>query len=423
MIPLSCCTRTALRRCATDIPRVPIRHKSLQAAIERGASVENSRDNGSWSRSDRYEVQRQNRWNEDRHANRKGGRDGSDRSHGYGYSLESLPYSSAASEFLYGYSSVFAALKAGRRKFYKLYVHETRGLKHHLYRPLISAAKEARVFIHIVKDKDVRLLDKASSGRPHNGFVLETSPLPRPPIVSLSAYSKDAGTFRVQLDKQTREEREVNGTATIYKYKAGGWRFPFVMYVDGVLNEGNLGAIARSAYFLGVDAIITPTWKSAPWDHVAVKASAGAAEAIPIFAVNQPAAFLTESAREGWRIYASDAINENPRTDLSVSRSTSRDDDASSAIVFAHARQGKRFSSNHSPVATHPTILMMGSEDTGLPQSLLNVAHYKVAIRSGRQVDEVGVDSLNVSVAASLLALRFLEKPSKTTPKAGNSLF
>lgn len=56
---------------------------------------------------------------------------------------------------------------------------------------------------------------------------------------------------------------------------------------------------------------------------------------------------------------------------------------------------------------------MMGAEGTGLRDSLLNLAHYKVGIRHGREVDEVGVDSLNVSVAASLLCNEMLQKPRK----------
>lgn len=54
---------------------------------------------------------------------------------------------------------------------------------------------------------------------------------------------------------------------------------------------------------------------------------------------------------------------------------------------------------------------MMGAEGTGLRSSLLNLAHYNVGIPHAREVDEVGVDSLNVSVAASLLCYEMLQKP------------
>ena len=67
---------------------------------------------------------------------------------------------------------------------------------------------------------------------------------------------------------------------------------------------------------------------------------------------------------------------------------------------------------------------MMGAESTGLRSGLLNLAHYNVGIRHGRDVDEVGVDSLNVSVAASLLCYEMLQRPKSTpAPKAEDALF
>lgn len=67
---------------------------------------------------------------------------------------------------------------------------------------------------------------------------------------------------------------------------------------------------------------------------------------------------------------------------------------------------------------------MMGAEGTGLRDSLLNLAHYKVGIQQGREVDEVGVDSLNVSVAASLLCYEMLRKrKAKPAPNPEEVLF
>jgi 21S rRNA (GM2251-2'-O)-methyltransferase len=232
-----------------------------------------------------------------------------------------------------------------------------------------------------------------------------------------------SGTFELTLDKQSKEDALVNGTKDSYSYRSAGWRHPLVLYVDGVLDEGNLGATARSAYFLGVDAIVTPSRQSAPWSHIALKASAGAAEAIPIFQANQTADFLGRSAREGWRIYASDAIPPAEQRPHSVSSpSVSSITDFASTVIYTYAKSAKRLPAEHCPVESHPTILMMGAEGTGLRSSLLNLAHYKVGIRHGRDVDEVGVDSLNVSVAASLLCYEMLRKP-KPRRKAGDLMF
>ncbi|KAF2739673.1 hypothetical protein EJ04DRAFT_456901 [Polyplosphaeria fusca] len=327
-----------------------------------------------------------------------------------------LPYKSAASEFLFGYSVVLAALKAGRRKIYTLYIHE-RGQSRDGQAVLVARARALQVKIHEVGDDWLPVLDKASKGRPHNGVILETSPLPQPPITELLSPSRDMGQFGIKLDVQSREDLLVNGKQEQYGYTSSGWRYPLILYVDGVLDEGNLGAMARSAYFLGVDALITPTRNSAPWSAIALKASAGAAEALPIFTVNKPADFLSKSARSGWRVYATDALP--PELTKPGDSATSAGGDEN-AVVYTYAQNTKRLL-GHSPVATHPTILMMGAEGTGLRSSLLTQANFKVGIKAGRGVDEAGVDSLNVSVAASLLCFDMLKKPMERTP--GNALF
>ncbi|EOA92021.1 uncharacterized protein SETTUDRAFT_134027 [Exserohilum turcica Et28A] len=248
-----------------------------------------------------------------------------------------------------------------------------------------------------VGDEYLRAMDKASSGRPHNGVILESSPLPVPPITELKTASIQDQTFRLALGSQSAEDLQVNGRQEVYSYKSDGWRHPLILYVDGVVDEGNLGAIARSAYVLGADAIVTPTHHTANWSQIAVKASAGAAEALPVFRVSEPNDFLGKSSRAGWRIYASDAV---PRAATT------------------------RLSPDHSPVAEHPTILMMGAEGTGLRNSLLNLAHYKVGIPHGRGAGEVGVDSLNVSVAASILCYEMLQRPQEQAKRhAHDALF
>ncbi|KAF1912721.1 hypothetical protein BDU57DRAFT_559891 [Ampelomyces quisqualis] len=330
--------------------------------------------------------------------------------------VESLPYTTAASEFIYGFSSVLAAMKANRRKLYQIYVH-SRGANRD---GLLSRIRALKLFpiTNEVGDEYMRAMDKASSGRPHNGVILESSPLPVLPITELKNASVEDASFSVGVDSQSAEDAVVNGNQELYSYKAAGWRYPLILYVDGVLDEGNLGAIARSAYFLGADAIITPTRQSAPWSHIAVKASAGAAEAIPIFKVSVPTAFLGKSARAGWRIYASDSIPPPSATDTDVQ------DESSSNIIYTIPRSTKRLPADHCPVAENPTILMMGAEGEGLRGSLLHLAHYKVGIPRGREVDEVGVDSLNVSVAASLLCYEMLQKPkAKPVPNAEEVLF
>jgi 21S rRNA (GM2251-2'-O)-methyltransferase len=147
---------------------------------------------------------------------------------------ESLPYTTAASEFIYGHMSVVAAMKANRRKFYNLYVH-SRGASRD---GLMSRIRSHKLFpiTHEVGDEYMRALDKASSGRPHNGVILEASPLPVPPITELKTASIEDESFSVGLDSQSAEDVLVNGKQELYSYKSGGWRHPLILYVDGVVS-------------------------------------------------------------------------------------------------------------------------------------------------------------------------------------------
>jgi 21S rRNA (GM2251-2'-O)-methyltransferase len=147
---------------------------------------------------------------------------------------ESLPYSTAASEFIYGHSSVLAAIKANRRKFYNLYVH-SRGAGRD---GLMSKIRAHKLFsiTQEVGDEYMRALDKASSGRPHNGVILESSPLPVPPITELKMANIQDESFSVGLDSQSAEDLLVNGKQELYSYKSGGWRHPLILYVDGVVS-------------------------------------------------------------------------------------------------------------------------------------------------------------------------------------------
>jgi 21S rRNA (GM2251-2'-O)-methyltransferase len=147
---------------------------------------------------------------------------------------ESLPYTTAASEFIYGHSSVVAAMKAGRRKFYNLYVH-SRGANRD---GLLARIRALKLFpiTNEVGDEYLRAMDKASSGRPHNGVIMETSPLPVPPITELKTASLEDESFTVGIGSQSTEDVAINGTKELYSYKSEGWRHPLILYVDGVVS-------------------------------------------------------------------------------------------------------------------------------------------------------------------------------------------
>jgi len=223
--------RESFRRRETgDRPDRPERSERSWAARNETSSFTRGRSDG--GRSEGYQRRNESQTQADAHSPTKRPTVTPEST---GTVPEALPYSTAASEFLYGHSSVVAALKANRRKLYKIYVH-TRGSS----RDGLMARIRALKLFHIteeVGDEYLRAMDKASSGRPHNGLVLESSPLPVPPITELKAVSVEDESFGVTVGSQSAEDVLVNGKQETYPYKSAGWRQPLILYVDGVVRS------------------------------------------------------------------------------------------------------------------------------------------------------------------------------------------
>lgn len=319
---------------------------------------------------------------------------------------DSIPYTSPASEFIYGTGAVEAALRCSRRQLYKLYLYQGAGEElSPVKMTLRKLALAKNIGIKLAFAEWDRLLDKMSAGRPHNGCVLEASPLPQLPVrgfYPVPAVSESQ--FRVELAPQSREEAAVNGTderiPILHQYdstqKQMIYRFPVVLLLDGVVDPGNLGAIIRSAYFLGIDAIVFAGRNSAPLSPVTIKASAGAAENMTLLHVRNEVDFIQRSQSNGWRFYAADAPGPGVTY---IDRLTNENSDGHS-------------------IMQSPSVLMMGSEGSGLSSHIKSHADGIVSIPGARHSADIGVesdpariDSLNVSVAAALLMEMFLRTP------------
>jgi 21S rRNA (GM2251-2'-O)-methyltransferase len=172
-----------------------------------------------------------------------------------------------------------------------------------------------------------------------------------------------------------------------------------------------LGAIIRSAYFLGVDALAIVPSACAPLSNVALKASAGAAEAMPILTVEDATAFAHTSKQNGWRVYAGvtpDAL----RPKRKASRGNLTPDANSGKVTFVAAEAPGTPLGAHNPLTESPCILVLGGEGRGMRRTLRAEAEYLVSLSAAQRPGEIGVDSLNVSVAAAVLATEFLKSPS-----------
>ncbi|KAH7026073.1 uncharacterized protein B0I36DRAFT_329822 [Microdochium trichocladiopsis] len=303
-----------------------------------------------------------------------------------------IHHTTAASQFLYGRSVVESALKHSRRQLYRFYVYsgeDRQSLTQDEY--LLGLAKSRKVECIPVRDQQgLRMLDKMSGGRPHNGCILEASPLPQIPVKGLGVESEEATKpgFHLELAHQSAEEAQVNGTSTFVAHDLPAGRHPLVLLLDGILDPGNLGAILRSAAFLGVSAVAITKDSSAGLTPVALKASAGAAEVMTLFSVKSTLGFLEQSKDAGWMVYAAVPSTSRMRNNshLSIDRVESYD-----------------------PLSSQPTILVIGSEGEGLAKQVRRISDHEVSIPSASGLFEV-VDSLNASVATALLCQSFLKK-------------
>lgn len=152
-------------------------------------------------------------------------------------------------------------------------------------------------------------------------------------------------------------------------------KFPLFILLDRVTDVRNLGAIARSAELLGVDAIIVSAKHRAKIDEEAIKTSAGALLKLAVCreqSLNSALEILTDN---GIKIAAADSKNGTPVRDVNFNQ---------------------------------PMAIVLGSEDEGVHPALLAKCDYRF------RIPQTGtIDSFNVSVAAGIVLYEIFNQRSK----------
>lgn len=143
-------------------------------------------------------------------------------------------------QWIFGNHAVTAALKAGKRSVYDVYMSEKVVDR---YKPLV---KPLKTNVHVLSPKE---MDRKFAGKVHQGIALRASELPE---YALNDIIDDA---------------------------------QFLLILDQVTDPQNLGACLRSANAFGCDAVLTPHHGSAAMGDVAAKASVGASESTPVVEV------------------------------------------------------------------------------------------------------------------------------------------
>ncbi len=237
--------------------------------------------------------------------------------------------SMAAHEKIYGRKAAFATLRTRLDDVARI-AHGPRDRKE--LGPILREAAARRIPYAELEDE---ALAKLAESMHHEGLVLIARP-------------------RAVLDPHDLFDR-----------MARAERFALVA-LDGVSNPHNVGAILRSAAFLGIDAVVVRGERGkAPLTPAAVRIAEGAAEHVPVVPVPDLDVFLGALRREGYASLAAD-----PRGELD-------------AMTMRWPSRG---------------VLVLGSEANGISPEVAHEIEAGVGIRGTS-----AIESLNVSVAAGVL--------------------
>ena len=241
----------------------------------------------------------------------------------------SSPLSETASDdIIFGRQPVLEALRASRSLRRLLIARRSHG---EAVDEIFRLARQQKVPFDI---RDRAALDRVAGGSTHQGVVAYCA-------------ARDYVDFEELLDR-------VDTPSAL------------LLFLDGVQDPHNLGAIVRSAYAAGASAVVLPARGSAGITATVVKASAGAIDYLPVSRVDNLVKALRKAAASGLWITGLVPGAERHYADIDY---------------------------------RGPGALVIGGEERGLRRLVREACDFQVGIPMART--EVG--SLNASVAASLV--------------------
>ncbi len=244
---------------------------------------------------------------------------------------------------LEGRNVVLEALQRGRRAVRRIDLDE-RAKPHPKLDAILAEAERLGVTVRRVSRE---ALDEISVTGVHNGIIAVADPLPENTVRGLLADVARAGEF------------------------------PFLLLVDEVQYEHNLGAILRSAMGAGVHGVVVPTRRGKGVTPVVQRVAMGGAEEVAVIREGLSSALAT-LRREGVRIVGAD-MDGAPAWDVPM---------------------------------TGPLAIVLGGEDKGLTHTLRERCDAIVSVPLKH-----GLDSLNVSVTAGVLVFEKVRQEAAAARK------
>ncbi len=241
---------------------------------------------------------------------------------------------SSGDRYIYGRNAVIEALKAGN-EIEKIFV--IHGIKGKNVDQIFSSAKRQGIYISIQdRRKFVVTEEKAGADKTKSQGVVAL--LKNVKTISLPELVKIANN---------KEDR------------------PVIIALDEITDPQNLGAIARSAECSGAAGLLMAERNAAPLSSVAVKASAGALEHLPVCRVGNLARALEELKDKGFWVLGTDMDAENTYDDNVYDR---------------------------------PVVIIIGSEGKGMRPVIRKQCDYFIRIPLHGKIS-----SLNASVSAAIV--------------------
>ena len=151
---------------------------------------------------------------------------------------------------------------------------------------------------------------------------------------------------------------------------------PLLLILDGITDIRNIGGIARTAYCMGVNAIIIPDKGVGALNEDAVLTSAGALEKIIVCRVNSLMKAVDELHLNGIKVLASEMTAEKNVYDINLKE---------------------------------PICIIMGSEEKGIYPALLKQSDEKFKIPMPGDFE-----SLNVSVATGMILYEVMKQRTRS---------
>ncbi len=242
-----------------------------------------------------------------------------------------------ADDIIVGRHPVLEALRSGR-SFQRVWISKSARPEGSV-REIVGLSREKGIIIH---DVPRAKLDELAGSSNHQGVVALVSPV------------------------------AVVGLDDVHQLVVKRGLDAFLIMLDQIQDPQNLGAIIRVANAAGADAVIMPARNTAPVNRVVQKASAGAAEEIPIAVVPNLAQAIATVKKWGVFVYGAE-----PRGDVLYTECDFR----------------------------HPTALIIGSEGKGIRPLVRKQCDQTVRLPMSGQVA-----SLNAATACAVLAFEVVRQ-------------